>query len=921
MTDPAEKQRVRPHLWLIRLIGVIVPRRLRAYWRQEWEAELRYRETLLAEWDKLNWKTKLDLLRRSLGAFRDALLLQPRRLEDEMFQDLRYGARMLLKSKMFTAVAVLSLALGIGANTAIFSLINALMLRTLPVKNVEELALFSVAGPNVPSGASYNCNYPLYEMFRDHAQSFTGVIAGANVGRARLLVNEPGAGAESVQQQRVSGNFFSALGINPVAGRMLIEADDNPAGAQPGAVISYEFWQRRFGLDPNVVGRQITVNNTALTIVGVAPPGFFGFEVGSKPEIWWPIKTVNDPNLSREHSWWIRVIGRLRPGVSRAQAQAEMETIFQRQINDVAARSTNWTPTQRRNHFERHVRLEAGGAGYTRLRRQFRQPLFILMAAVGLTLLIACVNVANLLLARAATRRKEIAVRLALGAGRFRLLRQLLTESVLLSLLGGAAGLLFARLCLRGLITYLPQQTQTALDVPLDARVLAFTLAVSVLTGLLFGLAPAWQATRLNLTASLKDQTGASAGRSRLTLNKTLVVTQVALSLFLLIGAGLFARSLWNLRTLDAGLNYENIVQFSIDPGGGYNAPRRSDLYKQALTRLEALPGVQSATLLYFSLLSGGGIGLTITVPGYTPAPDENMECNVMAVGPRFFETMKMPILAGRDFGPQDERPAPTSSQPAATGPQSLASAPPLSVVINQAMARYFFGNENPVGKRFNLKGNGQPYEIFGVTKDAKYLNLREQPPRTYYPYYFQLPERDNMTIQFRTSGGTTDYAATLARLARELSPQAQVVGLRMMSDVVNESLTQERFIAQLGSAFSLFALLLACVGLYGVMSFAVTRRTGEIGIRMALGAEARDVIRLVMREVSLLVALGAGVGLAAALAATRLVATLLFGLTPTDPLTIALATLLLIGVAALAGYLPARRAARVDPLVALRHE
>jgi len=913
MSQTSEKQRVRLHVWLIRFIGVIVPRRFRARFRQEWEAELEHREELLARWDRLDWRNKLELLRRSLGAFWDALLLQPIRLEEEMFQDLRYGARMMLKSKMFTLVAVLSLALGIGANTAIFSLINALMLRTLPVKNAEELALFSVAGPIVPSGVSYNCNFPLYEMFRDRSQSFTGVIAGANVGRARLLVNEPGAVAESVEQQRVSGNFFSVLGVNPVVGRMLTEADDNQASGQPGAVISFEHWRRRFGSDPQVVGRQVTVNNTALTIVGVAPPGFFGFVVGSKPELWWPIKALDDPGLRLESFNWIRVMGRLRPGASMAQAQAEMEAIFQRQINNVAsAQSANWTPTQRRNHFERHARLEAGGTGYTTLRRQFRQPLFILMAAVGLTLLIACVNIANLLLARAAARRKEIAVRLALGAGRFRLLRQLLTESVLLSLLGGAAGLLIARACLRGLITYLPQQTQTALDAPLDAHVLAFTLLVSVITGLLFGLAPAWQATRLNLTASLKDRAGARA--SRLALNKTLVVTQVALSLFLLIGAGLFVRSLRNLRTLDLGFEYENIVQFSIDPGSGYNARRRSDLDKEMLARLEALPGAQSA-----SLLSGGGVSFNVSVPGYTPAPDENMSCDEMAVGPRFFETMKMPILAGRDFGPQDERPpAPLNSQPGA--PPSMAGVPPLYAVINQAMARYFFGNENPIGRRFITRRDLQ-VEVIGVTKDAKYTNLREPTPRTYYLYYFQRPQREGLGFQLRASGGAADYAATLGRLARELSPQAQVVGLRMMTDVVNESLTQERFIAQLGSAFSLFALLLTCVGLYGVMSYAVTRRTNEIGVRMALGARGADVVRMVMKETMLLVAIGMAIGLGAALATTRLIATLLFGLSPNDPVTIAAAALLMIIVAAFAGYLPARRAARVDPMTALRCE
>ncbi len=838
-----------------------------------------------------------------------------------MFQDLRYGVRMLLSHKMFTTVAALSLALGIGANTAIFSLINALMLRALPVKDPQELALFSIISA-AEASRGYSFNYPLYETFRDRNQSFTGIASGSGVGRARLIVNEPGAGGslESVEQQRVSGNFFSVLGGAPVLGRLLTEADDNLANAQPAAVISYEYWRRRFGLDPGVVGRQVTVNNKALTIVGVTPPGFFGFEVGAKPELWWPLKAIDDPNLKLNTNWWLRVFGRLRPGVNRAQAQTELELMFRQFIEaDAAARGASWTPRMRQQRLERHLGLEAGSAGYAELRREFRRPLLILMLTVALVLAVACVNIANLLLARAAARRKEIAVRLALGAGRFRLVRQLLTESILLSVTGGVAGLLFARVCLRALLTYLPQQEQVALDVSLDARVLAFTLAVSVLTGALFGLAPAWQATRLNLTASLKDQTGGSASRSGLTLNKLLVVTQVALSLFLLIGAGLFVRSLRNLRSLDAGFNHENIVQFMIDSGSGYNAASRSNLYQRILARLEALPGARSATLSSFSLLSGNTNGNRISVPGYTPGPDEDLICRTLNVGPRFFETMQIPLLAGRDFGPQDERPAPApASSPL---PKPVPDAPPISAVINQAMARYFFGAENPLGKRFNLRGGGPPMEIIGVVKDAKYETLREPTQRTYYLYYFQQPERFGMTFQLRTSGAVAEYGATIQRLARELDPQLQVIRLRTMTDVVNQSLVQERFTAQVASAFSLFALLLACVGLYGVMSYAVTRRTNEIGVRMALGARPVNVIRLVMWEVLLLVIAGAGLGLMAALATTRLVSTLLFGLTPTDPLTITLSTLLLIGVAALAGYLPARRASRVDPLVALRYE
>ena len=905
--NQAKRGRVRPHLWLISLVGVIVPRRLRADWRQEWEAELRYRERLLAQWDRLDWRNKLELLRRSASAFWDALSLQPQRWEDEMIQDLRYGFRMLLNNKMFTLVAALSLALGIGANTAIFSLINTLMLRMLPVKEPQELALFSIVGGK----GGYGISYPLYEMFRDHNQSFTGVIAGSGVARARLMVNEPGAGAavETAQQQRVSGNFFSTLGVDAVVGRTFTEADDNPASAQPAAVISYELWKRRFGLDPTVVGRKVIINDTALFIVGVTPPGFFGFEVGAKPDLWWPIRVLNDPNLSRTTAGWIRVIGRLRPGVSVAQAQADMDVVFRRRLAETLSGKRGG---------DLSIRLETGSAGYMSLRQQFRQPLLILMTTVALVLLIACVNVANLLLARAGTRRKEIAVRLAVGAGRFRLIRQLLTESVLLAMIGGFAGLFFARLCARALLAYLPEQTRSALDVALDGRVLGFTLAISFVTGLLFGLAPALQATRINLTASLKDQTGASAGRSRLALNKLLVVTQVALSVFLLIGAGLFVRSLRNLRSLDTGFNHDNIVQFSIDPGSGYNLAQRVSLYRQMLSRLETLPGALSATLSDFGLLSPFGRGNNVIVPGYT-GPGEKVSCWILNVGPRFFETMKMPILAGRDFGPQDDRPAPTGNQPAANAPQNMATAPPLHAVISQMMARHFFGDENPVGKHF--RESGQEIEIIGVAKGAKYKTLREPATLTFYLYFFEQPNPFEMTFQLRTSGDAIDYAAPIHRLAREIDPQLQVVNLRTMADVVNESLMQERFIAQLVSAFSLFALLLACVGLYGVMSYAVTRRTNEIGIRIALGALPANVVRMVMREVALQVALGVGIGLAAAMATTRLVSTLLFGLEPTDPLTIALATLLMIGVAALAGYLPARRASRVDPMIALRYE
>jgi len=840
----------------------------------------------------------------------------------DIWQDVRHSMRSVRKSPGFTLITVVTLALGIGANAAIFTFINALMLRALPVKDPQQLVLFRVGGPFVPAAAGYNFSYPLYGMFRDQSQSFAGIIAANAVWRGRLVVNsQTGESvAESIQHQRVSGNFFSVLGVSAVKGRTLTESDDSPSNTQLGAVISYEYWQSRFGQDPNIVGRSVTVDNTPLTIVGVTPPGFFGFDVGARPQLWWSLRAIPDPNLESTQAWWLRVIGRLRPGVNPAQAQAEVETIFRRQVDEEGARTQWSTSEQRRNHFERHAILEAGATGYTGLRRQFRQPLLILMATVGLVLLIACVNVANLMLARAAARRKEIAVRLALGASRSRLVRQLLTESILLSVIGGIASLIIARLCVQVLTTYLPQQSRSALDLTVDARVLLFTLTVSILTGLLFGLTPAWQTTRQSLTAGLKDQTGASAGPSRLAVNKLLVVAQVSLSLFLLIGAGLFVRTLRNWRNLDVGMNYENIVQFSLDTGERYSPQQRSDLSKKVLERLEALPGAHSATLLYFSLLSGSGISFNVRVPGFVAPPDLDTECDSTAVGPRFFETMKMPIISGRDFGPQDERPLPTPTPPGAPKSRNVPEAPLRYAVINQAMARFFYGNQDPIGKRFVSEGRNQ-FEVIGVTQDSKYFDIREQPPRIYYTYYFQQPRRQSTTFQLRTDSQARDYQGAIQRLVRELDPQVQVIGLQTMADVVDESLVQERFIAQTASAFSLVALMLACIGLYGVMSNAVTRRTNEIGIRMALGAKSRDVVKLVMREVLLLVGFGAVIGLVAAFATMRLVANLLFGVQPGDPLTIVCATSLLIVVAATAGYLPARRASHVDPLIALRAE
>ncbi|MBO0800639.1 MAG: ABC transporter permease, partial [Blastocatellia bacterium] len=562
-------------------------------------------------------------------------------------------------------IAIVTLALGIGANTAIFSAINALMLKMLPVTEPRQLVFFTITGTQ---GSSENFPYPFYEQFRDRATTLSGVIASGGVGRMKIRASEAGksAATESALTEIVSGNFFSTLGVQAVAGRLLTIEDDKPGIPQAAAVISYDFWQRSFAQDPAVVGRQITINDVPFTIVGVTPPGFSGFIIDRKPDLWWPMQMLpqiepGNRDLHTRGSWWLRLMGRRKPGVSMEQARAEMDMILQPLLTEMSAsHASRWTPAMRRNFLERRIELQYGGIGWTGLRKRFTQPLLILQAIVALVLLLACANLANLLLARAHVRRKEIAVRLALGAGSMRLVRQLLTESMLLALTGGALGLLFSYGGARFLFTYLPGQSSHGFDLNPDWHVLGFTLAVSLLTGMLFGLAPAWQSTRFDLIDALKEQGGgAASGRSRLALNKLLVVMQVALSLLLLIGGGLFARTLQNLLSLDAGFDRENTLLFDLDPGKDYNRAQRIQLYQRIVERLEALPGARAASLSSFSLLSNNGYEQGISVEGHAVQPDEDIFCHGLYVGPKFFATMGIPLLQGRDFGPQDEAAAP----------------------------------------------------------------------------------------------------------------------------------------------------------------------------------------------------------------------------------------------------------------------
>ncbi len=927
MSGSARITRSRFWRWLIKLIGVIVPRRFRDRFRQEWEAELEYREELLARWDRLNARGKLRLLWRGLGAFWDALWLQRLRWEDEMIQDLRYGVRMMLKNKGFTAVAALTLALGIGANTAIFTVMNALLLRSLPVNAPEELVLLASANRNgapletspsarIPALSStvYIFSYQLYEELRDGAHSLSSIFGATDVSKRRMQAG--GAETEFIRAQGVTGVFFSALGAPTAIGRPLTNEDDQAGNQQRVAVLSHSFWQRRLGADPAVVGKTITFEESPLTIVGVATPGFYGIEPGEHPDLWAPARQILSERAIKDYSIWpLRLMGRLAAGRDRAQAQAELDLIYQRHLAGQVTGTATWPEAERRLIFDRKLEAQPGAAGYTELRRRFRRSLLSLMAAVGVVLLIACANVASLLLARAAARRHEFAMRSALGAGRLRLLRQSLTESLLLAALGGGLGLLLSLWGTQALLVFMRLEADPiSFRVAPDSRVLLFTVAVTLLTGLLFGLAPALRASRLDLSSALKGAGGSVAGdSSRQRLNQALVVAQVALSLILLVGAGLLVRTLGKLRTIEnAGFNRENVVVFNLDFTRSFDYVLRATLYKELLWRLETLPGVSAAGMSPDFLLRPMYSRDGIIAEGYTPRPGEDINCQAHRVSPRFFETVGITIVSGRGFEPRDERPA-GPANPAATRP----------ALINQAMARRYFGDANPIGRRFGWASEPGRFrfEIVGVVQDVRYVSLREPPPPAYYALAFHDSDAWGMTFAMRTMSDASSLAATLSSLVRGVEPSIRVRDVRSLNDVVNTSLRQERVLAQLGGFLSLFALALACLGLYGMLSFSVAQRTREIGVRMALGAQRKDVLSLVVGHGLKLALLGLAIGLVAAVAVTRVLSSLLYGVTATDPAVFGGVSLLLLLVAGLASWLPARRATKLDPMTVLRHE
>jgi predicted permease len=819
---------------------------------------------------------------------------------DSTLQDLRYGLRMLWKDKGFTAIALLSLALGIGANTAIFSIIDTVSLKMLPVKNPEQLVFLE--------GPTSTVSHAFYEQARAQRETLAGVC---NFDSSRVNVALDGQ-AELATVERVTGGFFAVLGVNALLGRTITEDDDKVPGAHPVVVISHRYWQRRFAADPAIVGKTISLNGHPFTIIGVTPPEFFGAAVGDGPALWAPMMMTAQikPGSSVEKHFrnpMYPVLARLKPEVSEQQARTLLTGLLrQTALDEIGIEIELWSPERQQALRQQNIALVPASRGLAFLRMRFSEPLRILMAVVGLILLIACANVANLSLARATARRKEMAVRLALGASRFRLIRQSLTESLLLAGLGGALGLALAWWGNSFLLALVASgRTPVSLNVTLDARVFAFTAAASLLACVLFGLAPAWRATAVDVTPALKDSSRSGEGGARLPAGKSLVVMQVALSLSLLIVAGLFARSLGKLYALDAGFKTENVLLVSTDPRMiGYQDKQVAALYQRLLERFKTIPGVRSATVGWAGLLSENWIKSlgTLRVQRRPAPPGPPKRPHSINVGPDYFETVGMTIVRGRSF---------TSRDFDGESGQKLA-------IVNETFARDYFGEENPIGQRFGYNAAGDESEIVGVVKNAKHNSLRERAQGAVYRPGFG--QRDT-NFQLRTDADPTLIIAAVRQAAREIDANLPLYNIKTLARQVDESLAQERLISALSSFFGLLSLLLAGIGLYGILAYSVSRRTREIGIRIALGARPGAVLRMVLRQGLTLTLLGVGFGLAASFGATRLLESQLFGVTPTDRVTFVVAPILLLTVALLASLVPARRATNVDPLIAIRQE
>jgi len=827
-------------------------------------------------------------------------------------QDVRYALRSFAKSPGFTAVVVMTLALGIGANAAIFGLMDQVMFRLLPVHDPARLVVVDAPGQFSGRSSSQSStltplSLPMYEGLRDHNTVFSGVLAHW----LTPVHFADGAHTENADADLVSGTYFGVLGLTPAAGRLLGPEDDRTPGAHPVVVLGHAFFESRFGGDPRAIGRSIRINGHPMTVVGVAPAGFHGVEVGSSVDLFVPIAMQPQvlPHWKPVHgdwrSRWLTVMGRLRDGVGLDAARAGINVLYAQLLQEDAKSLTAKSEKFRTEFFAKKLELVPGGRGTSGLRDQARSPLLVLMGMVGLVLIIASANVANLLLARGSSRQKELAVRLALGAGRARLIRQLLVESLVLSAFGGALGLFVSSWLGRAMIAALPfQDAALILRSEPDLRLGLFALVLTVLTAALFGIVPALQTSRVTLATTLKNEAGAViGGAAPFRFRRALVVAQIALSLLLLVGAGLFTRSLGNLRALDPGFQPEQLVTFSVDPSrNGLDISGQLAVLARIREALVAEPGVRAASISDLPFMTNSDNSATIRIPGYEPKDGEDMNPNFACVAPDFFDTLGIPVVEGRPITESD-------------GPQA-----PEVAVVNESFARRYFGGQ-AIGRRF---GYGRPprhqdVEIVGVVKDGKAVSLREEQRRFVFLSHAQREVLGGMTFYARTAGAPDALIGRVNGLVRGVDADLPVSELKTMRAQVRESLFVERMVAALSAAFGVLATLLAALGLYGVMAFAVALRTREIGIRMALGAQRRDVLRMVLRDVALLVAIGVALGLPGGYGMGRVVETQLFGLSARDPLTFAAATATLLLVALLAGYIPARRAAKVDPMVALR--
>jgi predicted permease len=899
-----------------------------------------------------------------------------------VWQDVRYGLRMLVKSPGFTAVAVLTLALGIGANTAIFSLIDGILMRALPVKDAQSLVVLKWSARKAPGshnhssygdcstvhsrqGPSSSCSFsePFFHSVASSVKAFSKVAAFSGAGRVDLSGNGT---ASVLRAQAVSGEFFPLLGIRAAAGRLIVPSDDS-VSAPAVVVLNYGYWKSQFGGSPSAIGKTIRLNNVPFTIIGVADSQFDSLSPGSIYDLWVPLSALPilhpaDPQEKARptdvYSWWLVIIGRLNPGVNRMQAQAEVSTLFRNEMLHGAK------PLSKPEDDPTVAALPAQ-SGLTGSTTQMSAELYVLMMAVGIVLLIACANVAGLLLSRATARRQEIAVRLALGAGRGRIVRQLLTESLLLSLVGGAFGILFAVWGTQAIVSLFTSGSGDPFGFSpgIDGRVLAFTFGTSVLTGIIFGLAPAFRGTRMNLTPALKEGSRSSAaegkaGRRWLSLGNGLVIAQVALAVVVLAGAGLLVRTLQNLRSVDPGFDTRNLLTFNLDPTLiGYKTPQVDAFYRDLQERLAAIPGVESVSYSSSTLLSGDLWSTGFHLAG-TPK-DQESDADCLAVGAKFFSTMHMRLLSGRNFnsadftqaeianeieetriaaqqakeagtaGPGANASTSTAAQNATAKPTTPSTAAEneaaVPVIVNETFVQKYFPNVNPLGQRFGQrdadpeKGDwaSPGWTIVGVASDAKYEDLRGAIAPTMY-----VPSSGGRTsFELRTAGNPAAMTPAVRSIVNQMDSNLPVFDVHTQTQLIDQLLFQERMIGQLSSFFGILALVLACIGLYGLLAYEVARRTREIGIRMALGAQQDHVLKMMVRQGIVLALIGTALGAAVALAVTRYLASLLYGVHPTDPVTfVAVAALLLI-VALAACYIPARRATHVDPMVALRYE